>query len=319
MGLLPRDGRPSLGQLLALPGCGAFPPREAGRIGRVGRDDGRHEVCFLSSRARFDVLERALRQVGRELGLSTVDVVHVDAMPSTSLLSRVGGCAGRWSGRLGGPGRRLAARSVRTIYPGLVDLVRRTREALTTGAKRDPREDPGTGAKTPGQMPRGGTKVFYYCYGSSHTSVVAAAIHTGRLDLERVPTIAELTSLRHFDRVRSAELGTVFPAGLGPDGERVYVVGLGPGRKIIHQTILSFLELQQVPPREYLFADALSRANWVVRAGGLASRRLGLVALGRPLAALGIQMVYPRLASLVAETRAEVGRRLGLTGVSGGG
>ncbi len=264
-----------------------------------------------------------------------MDVVYVDAMPSTSPLVRAGGWAGRLSGRLGGPGRLLAVRGARTAYPRLVDLVRRTREALTKGAKRDPRrrgsgnpergsgnperEDPGTGVKTPGEIPRGGIKVFYYCYGSSHTSVVAAAIHTGRLDLERVPTIAELTSIRHFDRVRSAELGTVFAAGPGPDGERVYVVGLGPGRKIIHQAVLSFLELQRVPPREYLLADALSRANWVVRAGGLASRRLGLVALGRPLAALGIQMVYPRLASLVAETRAEVGRRLGLTGVSGGG
>ncbi len=154
-------------------------------------------------------------------------------------------------------------------------------------------------------------KVFYFCYGGSHTSVVAAAIHTGRLDPGRPPTARQLASVRHFDRVRDAQLGTVFPAGRGPDGEEVYAVGFGPGRKVIRQAVESFLEMKGVPARDYLLVDALSRANWVVRAGGVISRRLGLVALGRPLAAMGIRQVYGRLAQLVAETRAEVARRCG--------
>jgi len=154
-------------------------------------------------------------------------------------------------------------------------------------------------------------KVFYHCYGSSHTSVVAAAIHTGRLDPGRVPTAGQLASVRHFDRVHNAQLGTVFPVGRGPDGEEVYVVGFGPGRKVIRYAVQSFLEIKGVPTRDYLLVDALSRANWVVRAGGVISRRLGLVALGRPLVALGIRQVYGRLADLVAEARVEVARRLG--------
>lgn len=152
-------------------------------------------------------------------------------------------------------------------------------------------------------------KVFYYCYGSSHTSVVAAAIHSGRLDPRRAPTNRELSLVRHFDRVADSQLGTVFPAGTGPAGEKVYVVGLGPGRRVIRQAIDSFLEFKGVPRDSYLLIDALSRANLTVRIGGVVSRRLGLVAVGRPLVSLGIRQVYARLAALVAETQAEVARR----------
>lgn len=152
-------------------------------------------------------------------------------------------------------------------------------------------------------------KVFYHCYGSSHTSVVAAAIHTGRLDPGRTPTAAEIRAVPHFDQVLDADLGTVFPAGRGPDGEEVFVVGFGPGREIVRRAVISFLELKGVPERDYLLVNALTRANWAVRAGGVVSRRLGLVALGRPLATWGIQRAYGRLAGLVRETRAEVRRR----------
>ncbi len=157
-------------------------------------------------------------------------------------------------------------------------------------------------------------KVFYHCYGSSHTSVVAAAIHTGQLDRRRTPSLRELDRIPNFDRVRAADLGTVFFAGTGPDGEEVYVVGFGPGKDVIRRAVLSFLALKGVSPDDYLLVDALSRANWVVKAGGIASRRLGLVSLGRPIAALGIRQVYQRLVELVEETQAEVRRRKTLAG-----
>ncbi len=154
-------------------------------------------------------------------------------------------------------------------------------------------------------------RVFYYCYGSSHSSVVAGAIHTGRLPTDRIPRAAEVQGVRHFDQVRSAEHGTVFPAGRGPDGEDVFVVGLGPGRKVIRRAIASFLDLKGVPREDYLLVDALSRVNPLVHMGGVASRRFGLVGLGRPLVTLGIQLSYWSLVRLVRETQAEVSRRGG--------
>ena len=154
-------------------------------------------------------------------------------------------------------------------------------------------------------------KVFYHCYGSSHTSVVAAAIHVGGLAPDRLPRLGEIQDVPHFDRIRAAELGTVFVSGRGPDGEEVLVVGFGPGRKIVREAVLSLLELKDVPPNDYLLVDALDGANWMVRIGGMLSRRLGLVSIGRPLAALGIRLMFRRLVRLVEKTQAEVRRRQG--------
>lgn len=300
-----------------------------GRIRHAGRDREGNEVYFLGNRANFAVLERAMRQIGRRLGVLTEDIVYVDAMPHSNLTMRFGGLAAQ-SLRLGGVGRVVSARGALWAYPALAGVVRRTREALRTQPGRRDREGPDPlpgagreGAPGPGQEgapgpgheaapgPGASLKVFYHCYGSSHTSVVAAAIHTRRLDPDRVPTTRELTAVKHFDRVRDAELGTVFPVGPGPDGEAVYVVGFGPGRKIIRQAVESFLELKGVPAEDYILVDALSRANFAVRAGGVISRRFGLVSVGRPLAALGIRQIYRGLGGLATETRAEVSRRLG--------
>jgi xylulokinase len=41
-------------------------------------------------------------------------------------------------------------------------------------------------------------KIIYHCYGGSHSSVLAAAIHTGRLNPERLPTGEELMALPYF-------------------------------------------------------------------------------------------------------------------------
>ncbi len=154
-------------------------------------------------------------------------------------------------------------------------------------------------------------KVFYNCYGGTHTSVAAAALHTGRLDPRRTPRVRDIVGLPLFDRVPTEDIGLAFPYGRGPDGEDVLVIGFGPGKTVVKRAVTSFLELKGVCARDYFFVDALPRATWAIRVGGTLSRRLGLVPLGRLLAAWGVQRAYDRLVSLVEETRAEVRRRRG--------
>jgi len=216
-----------------------------------------------------------------------------------NLSLRAGALAERILGRAW-PGRSLSVRGALRAYRHLAARVRKTRAALAHCSADKDRGRPGR----PDRF-----KLFYYCYGSSHTSVAAAAIHTGRLDPRRTPTVRQLLSIRHFDRVAASQLGTVFPVGSGRQGEDVFVVGLGPGRELIRQTLESYFELTGVPARCYLLVDALAGANWLIRVGGLLSRRLGLVGLGRPLVSLGIRLAYARLSDLVARTRAEVQRR----------
>jgi hypothetical protein len=244
------------------------------------------------------------------LGASTSDVLYVNAGTRPTF------CFGA-SRRVRGPGRLngfdlwASVRCVYRLHPRLVEIVRRTRATLEAGDEPSSAAAAAVAAGT-------GMKVFYHCYGSSHTSVVASAIHTGRLDPRITPTLRKIISLEPFDRTGSGELGTLYEAGTGPAGEGIYFIGLGPARKTLCRAILSFLDLRRIRPRDYLFADALSPAGLTVRAGGILSRRFGLVSAGRPLAALGIRLAYPRLAALVTQTQAEVRRRLGLTELSAG-
>lgn len=303
-----REVARAVGDVAARAGLSGAGPGHFGLVRPVGRDDDGRLVCVLPRAGLPGVMERAVRQVGRCLGRDMAEVLFVDAGPAGA----------RW------PLSWLPA-SPLAGYSRLAATVRLAKKAAANGRERAPdraRKDRLGGDRPdadrlsgdrPGGDRFGGRlggrpcpSVIYYCYGSSHTSVVAAAIHTGLLDPGRLPSNAELAALPHFDRVPNAELGTVFPFGRGPEGEEVFVVGLGPGRVGVSRTIRSVLDLEGVPRESYLLVDALSRANWVVKAGGLASRRFGLVALGRPLASRGIRSVYPRLAALVRETQAQV-------------
>lgn len=296
-GVLPPDRPPTRAELLALPLVKRAPRDAMGRIGVMGRDSASNLVCYLANRARFAVLLHVLREVGARLGVTLDDVLFVDVMPEVNRAMRLGGLITQGLG-LGGLGSLLSTSGTSRAYAGLAGLAQRSREQAQGRSGRP-------------QPPARKVKVFYHCYGSSHTSVIAAAIHIGRLPETRVPSSRELVSVPHFDEVRAA-LGTAFLAGSGQDGEEVYVVGFGPGRDIIRRALETFLDLRGVPARDYVLADALDRAGWVVKVGGIVSRRIGLVSVGRPLAALGVRLAYRRFLELVRETRAEVRRKMGL-------
>lgn len=147
-------------------------------------------------------------------------------------------------------------------------------------------------------------KVFYHCFGSAHTSVTAANIHLGRLPTGRRPSVAEVMAAPGFDRARHSDIGTVIFMGTDCDGKDIYVVGLGHYERTIRTCLDGVMQALQLPPGMAIFVNAIHGSGVFVRAGGYLSRRLGLVRLGRPLAAYGIIQNY----SLYVRA-AEQGRR----------
>lgn len=127
-GLLPEWRLPTVRELLDLDGSRPLPRDQAGRIRRAGEDGCGCGICFLTNRAHFAVLERALRQISRELGVSTDDVIYVDVMPWANLPMRLGGLVTQSLG-LGWLGRRVSAWGALRAYSRLADAVRRTRAA----------------------------------------------------------------------------------------------------------------------------------------------------------------------------------------------
>ncbi len=128
MGVLP-PVRPAAGELRRFRWLAVEPPPGAGVIRHAGTDPAGNEIFFLENRSRFEVLERALRQVCRELGVSTGDVVWVDTMPRTNLWLRAGGFAAQLL-RLAPVGKALSLPGALFAYRRLAELVEHTRRAL---------------------------------------------------------------------------------------------------------------------------------------------------------------------------------------------
>lgn len=150
-------------------------------------------------------------------------------------------------------------------------------------------------------------KVIYYCYGSAHSSVVAASLHVGLIPRDRPPTKQEILSLPYFDKTDSKDIGKCFYVGRDEGGNEVFILGMGSTREVVKRAIVSVLALYGIPRDDLLFVDALPEIGVLAKMGGLLSRRLGLVGLGRPLSVLGVQRHYPNLLRLVCQVRRKLG------------
>ena len=147
--------------------------------------------------------------------------------------------------------------------------------------------------------------IIYACYGGAHTSPMAAAIHLGRLKGDPLPSSEDILNIQYFDVLATGDRGRVFPVGTDEFGNQVYILGRGNHLQPIIQAVKSGYMLAGGDPRQIMFINTLKGVNWPMRIGGFLSRRLGLVSLGRLVAAVGARRAYPKLAEIVAETKAK--------------
>jgi len=148
--------------------------------------------------------------------------------------------------------------------------------------------------------------VIYHCYGGAHSSVMAAAIHVGRItDPERVST-REVLALPYFDMQDQAELGRIRRVGTDAAGNSVYVLGRGNQSKLAVRVLTSFARGLQIDPRSYLLADVLTYVNPIMVLGGSLSRRYKVVGPGRAIVAEGTRRAAPHLAGGVERARAKM-------------
>lgn len=66
---------------------------------------------------------------------------------------------------------------------------------------------------------------FYHCYRGAHLSIVAAALHLGKLDSRS--GIKDILELEYFDKLQIQDLGIPVLAGRDQDNNPVYFLGLG--------------------------------------------------------------------------------------------
>lgn len=150
-------------------------------------------------------------------------------------------------------------------------------------------------------------RIIYHCYGSAHSSVIAAAIHLGHLPMDRKPQIQEIMSIADFDASRNDSIGHLYYKGKDEQGIEVFTIGMGAEMTLVKQSIFDMIELCGYEVgKEFLFAEALPHINRLAKTGGALSRRYGLVKIGRFMAAKGICQSYRDLTQFVKQTKNKI-------------
>jgi len=112
-------------------------------------------------------------------------------------------------------------------------------------------------------------RVVYTCYGGTHSSPVAAAIHLGRLPRRRVPSAAQLLATPWFDQVEGKARGRLMLAGIDRRGNPVYVLGRGSlSLAVVRNTVQSTLAMAGQAHLPVLLVDTLACVSGLMRVAG---------------------------------------------------
>lgn len=149
--------------------------------------------------------------------------------------------------------------------------------------------------------------IIYHCYGSAHSLVLAAGIHTGMLSSKKEASKDEIINLPFYDKTPSKFIGIPFYFGQDKGENKVYILGMGKAKKTVKNLLDSFLELEEIDKEEILLVNSLKHDNIFVRIGGFLSRRLGLIFPGRSLTVYGLKMVYFDFVETVNQVKKKIG------------
>ncbi|HHZ20808.1 MAG TPA: DUF3189 family protein [Firmicutes bacterium] len=140
--------------------------------------------------------------------------------------------------------------------------------------------------------------------------MIAAHLHLGRLPMDRPVQVREILALPLFDRAQASDFG--IPCYMGTDtlGHAVYIIGFGSGARECSQAMESVLGIMGWAGEVFL-VDVLDCIGVTARLGGMLSRRLGWVSLGRPLAAWGMLRSLEGLRRLVQSVKEVLASRHG--------
>lgn len=149
-------------------------------------------------------------------------------------------------------------------------------------------------------------KVIYYCYGGTHTSVLAAALHLGMIRKDKLPSAEEIFSCPNFDRVENRDIGKIFFMGIDEKGQEIYVMGCKNCGMLVERAIFEFSRIMGSKGEDVVMVNTLSCLNIFMRLGGFLSRRLRLAAPGRLFLLLGVRVAFPEINKKVEELKEKI-------------
>ena len=152
----------------------------------------------------------------------------------------------------------------------------------------------------------GDVMIFIYnCYAGTHSSSIAAAIHLGQIEGDRVPDSKRIQGINLFNRLDVKDMGRIIYRGTDEEGNRVYTLGRGSSRVVIPAMaeLAGMMCEQHGLSEKIIFANMTHMVTPFMSVGGFISRRLKLDFLGLPFLILGSKQAYLKIGSVVKMTR----------------
>lgn len=149
-------------------------------------------------------------------------------------------------------------------------------------------------------------KIIYHCFGGSHSSVTAAALHLGLIPETRLPSPQELKNIPYFDQQLAEDHGDFKYMGEDKEGNQVYIIGKRNLGSMFEPLIRGLARIFSIPQDEMLVVDTLPCVNWIMVLGGILSRKLGVVSVGRPIVIYGTSQAHGNFIKLVDQVKTTV-------------
>ncbi|HRX21014.1 MAG TPA: DUF3189 family protein [Syntrophomonadaceae bacterium] len=147
--------------------------------------------------------------------------------------------------------------------------------------------------------------IIYHCFGGSHSSVTAAAIHLGLISSDKTPSSDEIMALPYFDKTTDHDFGSLRFMGFDDQNNAVYVLGKKSQSDRFSNVLMGIAELLSKKD-EVVAVNTMGRVNWSMKLGGFTSRRIGAARFGRPVVLKGTQKAFWELVNLVEMTKFKI-------------
>lgn len=146
---------------------------------------------------------------------------------------------------------------------------------------------------------------IYNCYGGTHSSSLASAVHLKKLPLDRIPTRREILNTDQFNRLTYKDMGRIIYRGTDEEGNKVFSVGRGTSKVLIPclKNIITILHNGYGFNEKIIFSNMSPTVTFPMTIGGFLSRGLGIDFLGVPLLVIGAQQSYRKVVEVVKYTK----------------
>lgn len=146
---------------------------------------------------------------------------------------------------------------------------------------------------------------IYNCYGGTHSSALAAAIHLKKIPLDQIPSKQEILNIPLFDQLTYSDRGKLYYHGLDSDGNEVYTIARGTCKFLV----ASLVDFYSILLRKYneavpiVFSNTSPTVPLAMTLGGFFSRACKIDSIGVPLLVVGAKQSFEVVKQLVDHTK----------------